>query len=90
MTTTAGTGSTYPAANPVQTSPATSLCGLAAIAADRSRWVFIDHAMERLNLSVGAYHRELHVAPALADLDSADALHFRHIAEELSWHRPVS
>lgn len=64
---------------------------LAAIATpDAQGRALLDRATERLGLSARGYHRVLRVARTLADLDGADAVSRLHIAEALSWRRPVA
>ena len=47
-------------------------------------------AAERLRLSARGYHRVLRVARTLADLDGAATVARRHIAEALSYRRPLA
>jgi magnesium chelatase family protein len=49
----------------------------------------LTRAAERLRLSARGYHRVLRVARTLADLDGAEIIARRHIAEALSYRRPV-
>jgi len=60
---------------------------LAAPEADGKR-LLLD-ASERLHLSARGYHRVLRVARTLADLDAADTVRRRHVAEALSYRRVV-
>lgn len=57
---------------------------------DAAGQALLDRAMERLGLSAGEYHRVLRVARTLADLDGAGTVSRLHIAEALSWRRPVN
>ncbi|HVC54227.1 MAG TPA: ATP-binding protein, partial [Stellaceae bacterium] len=50
----------------------------------------LTRAAERLRLSARGYHRMLRVARTLADLDGAAIVARRHIAEALSYRRPVN
>jgi magnesium chelatase family protein len=50
----------------------------------------LTRAAERLRLSARGYHRVLRVARTLADLDGAETIARRHIAEALSYRRPVA
>ena len=45
-------------------------------------------AAERLRLSARGFHRVLRVSRTLADLDGADTVARRHVAEALSYRRP--
>jgi magnesium chelatase family protein len=50
----------------------------------------LQRAAERLRLSARGYHRVLRVARTLADLDGAATVARRHIAEALSYRRPIN
>ena len=50
----------------------------------------LQRAAERLRLSARGYHRVLRVARTLADLDGAAGVARRHIAEALSYRRPIN
>jgi len=50
----------------------------------------LTRAAESLRLSARGYHRVLRVARTLADLDGAEIVARRHIAEALSYRRPVA
>jgi magnesium chelatase family protein len=50
----------------------------------------LQRAAERLRLSARGYHRVLRVARTLADLDGAATVGRRHIAEALSYRRPIN
>jgi magnesium chelatase family protein len=50
----------------------------------------LNRAAETLRLSARGYHRVLRVARTLADLDGAEIIARRHIAEALSYRRPVA
>ncbi|HEX5320319.1 MAG TPA: YifB family Mg chelatase-like AAA ATPase, partial [Stellaceae bacterium] len=50
----------------------------------------LTRAAEQLRLSARAYHRVLRVARTLADLDGAEIVARRHIAEALSYRRPFA
>src|SRR4051794_21814040 len=52
--------------------------------------VLLQRAAERLRLSARGYHRVLRVARTLADLDGAAGVARRHIAEALSYRRPIN
>jgi magnesium chelatase family protein len=47
--------------------------------------VFLENALQRLGLSVRAYHRILKVALTLADLDQNDGISRHHLAEALGY-----
>ena len=47
-------------------------------------------AVERLRLSARGYHRVLRVARTLADLEGLNGIGRRHVAEALSYRRPVT
>ncbi len=47
--------------------------------------VFLENALQRLGLSVRAYHRILRVALTLADLEDDDCISRRHLAEALGY-----
>jgi magnesium chelatase family protein len=49
---------------------------------------FITRAAERLALTARAYHRVIRVARTVADLDGADAVDVRHLAEAISYRLP--
>jgi magnesium chelatase family protein len=44
-------------------------------------------AMERLGLSMRAYHRVLKVARTIADLDGSEPVHAQHISEAIGLRR---
>jgi magnesium chelatase family protein len=50
----------------------------------------LNRAAESLRLSARGYHRVLRVARTLADLDGAEIVARRHIAEALSYRRPLA
>src|ERR1700722_6240378 len=50
----------------------------------------LQRAAERLSLSARGYHRVLRVARTLADLDGADGVARRHVAEALSYRQAVN
>ena len=50
----------------------------------------LQRAAERLRLSARGYHRVLRVARTLADLDGAATVARRHVAEALSYRRPIN
>jgi magnesium chelatase family protein len=50
----------------------------------------LTRAAESLRLSARGYHRVLRVARTLADLDGSEIIARRHIAEALSYRRPVA
>ncbi|MFQ3251290.1 MAG: magnesium chelatase family protein [Glaciecola sp.] len=47
--------------------------------------LFLSKAMQSMNLSMRAYHRTMRVARTIADLDCADRVNQRHLAEALSF-----
>jgi len=47
----------------------------------------MSRAVDALSLSARGYHRVLRVARTLADLDGADGVKRRHIAEAISFRR---
>jgi len=49
---------------------------------------FLTRAAERLALTARAYHRVIRVARTIADLEAADAVDVRHVAEALSYRLP--
>lgn len=50
----------------------------------------LQRAAERLHLSARGYHRVLRVARTLADLDGTAGVARRHVAEALSYRRPIN
>jgi magnesium chelatase family protein len=50
----------------------------------------LNRAAETLRLSARGYHRVLRIARTLADLDGIDIIARRHIAEALSYRRPIA
>ena len=54
-------------------------------APDAAGRALLTEAAERLHLSARGYHRVLKVARTLADLDAADTVQRRHVAEALSY-----
>lgn len=48
---------------------------------------FLEHAIQRLNLSTRAYHRILRVARTIADLAQSDTIEKIHLTEALSYRR---
>jgi magnesium chelatase family protein len=50
----------------------------------------LQRAAERLRLSARGYHRVLRVARTLADLDGAEGVARRHVAEALSYRQAVN
>ena len=59
-------------------------------APEPSGQALLQRAAERLRLSARGYHRVLRVARTLADLDGAPTVARRHIAEALSYRRPIN
>jgi magnesium chelatase family protein len=60
----------------------------AAAPLDAEARKFLTRAAERLALTARAYHRVIRVARTVADLDGANALDVRHLAEALSYRLP--
>src|SRR5215831_10136801 len=58
-------------------------------APDAAGRTLLQRAAERLRLSARGYHRVLRVARTLADLDGAATVARHHIAEALSYRRPL-
>ena len=56
-------------------------------APDEQGAALLQQAISRLNLSARAYHRVLKVARSIADLDGADDIATRHIAEAVQYRR---
>jgi len=52
--------------------------------------MLLDQAAEKLRLSARGYHRVLRLARTIADLDGADTVGRRHIAEAASYRRAPS
>ena len=59
-------------------------------APDPAGRTLLQRAAERLMLSARGYHRVLRVARTLADLEGAATVARHHIAEALSYRRPVN
>ena len=59
-------------------------------APDPAGRALLQRAAERLRLSARGYHRVLRVARSLADLDGAETVARHHIAEALSYRRPIN
>lgn len=58
-----------------------------ACALDAESERFLTEAMERLGLSARAYHRLLRLARTIADLDGAECVAVKHVAEAVGYHR---
>ncbi|MFO1190004.1 MAG: YifB family Mg chelatase-like AAA ATPase [Alphaproteobacteria bacterium] len=56
---------------------------------DAEGQTLLTEAATRMKLSARGYHRVLRVSRTLADLDGADAVRRIHVAEALSYRRPV-
>jgi magnesium chelatase family protein len=56
-------------------------------AADQASQALLHQAMERLGLSMRAYHRVLKVARTIADLEGTDGVKTQHISEAISLRR---
>lgn len=54
---------------------------------DGAGMALLEAAMERLGLSARAYHRILKLARTIADLDHAEAVGERHIAEAVGYRQ---
>jgi len=50
---------------------------------------FLEHALQKLNLSARAYHRVIRVARTIADLSDSAEIILEHITEALSYRRKV-
>jgi magnesium chelatase family protein len=59
----------------------------ALCAPDAQGAALLQQAFSRLNLSARAYHRILKVARSIADLEEADGIEARHIAEAVQYRR---
>jgi predicted ATPase with chaperone activity len=57
---------------------------------DAAGRTLLQRAAERLMLSARGYHRVLRVARTLADLEGAASVARHHIAEALSYRRPIN
>jgi magnesium chelatase family protein len=54
---------------------------------DQAGRQLLHRAIERLGLSMRAYHRILKVARTIADLDDSDGIHANHISEAIGYRR---
>ncbi|MBI3572831.1 MAG: YifB family Mg chelatase-like AAA ATPase [Candidatus Kerfeldbacteria bacterium] len=55
----------------------------------RAEEAFLQDALERLHLSMRAYHRVIRVARTIADLDHARDIQLRHLAEAIQFRPPT-